>query len=102
MFGQAPGEDSELAAIRPDLDGNQIMEIPGVGDDESKGSTALTASTSDASAFRWRRRSGPPEGRDVGRACRHLLELRMDHGPMSYDDARAALLDWWSTFPGAE
>jgi poly(A) polymerase len=61
-------EEEELAAIRPDLDGNQIMEILGIG-----------------------------EGRDVGRAYKHLLELRMDHGPMSYDDARAALLDWWST-----
>jgi poly(A) polymerase len=61
-------QEEELAAIRPDLDGNQIMEILGIG-----------------------------EGRDVGRAYKHLLELRMDHGPMSYDDARAALLDWWST-----
>jgi poly(A) polymerase len=61
-------QEEELAAIRPDLDGNQIMEILGIA-----------------------------EGRDVGRAYKHLLELRMDHGPMSYDDARAALLDWWST-----
>ena len=61
-------EEEELEAIRPDLNGNQIMEILGIG-----------------------------EGRDVGRAYKHLLELRMDHGPMSYDDARAALLDWWST-----
>jgi poly(A) polymerase len=61
-------QEEELAAIRPDLDGNQIMEILGIG-----------------------------EGRDVGRAYKHLLELRMDHGPMSYDDARAALLDWWSS-----
>ena len=61
-------EEEELAAIRPDLDGTQIMAILGIG-----------------------------EGRDVGRAYKHLLELRMDHGPMSYDDAKAALLDWWST-----
>ena len=33
-------------------------------------------------------------GREVGEAYRHLLELRMDHGPMSFDDARAALLAW--------
>jgi poly(A) polymerase len=32
----------------------------------------------------------------VGKAYRHLLELRLDHGPMSYDEARAALLEWAS------
>jgi poly(A) polymerase len=58
-------EQEELAAIRPDLDGNQIMEILGIG-----------------------------PGREVGAAYRHLLELRLDNGPMSYDDARAALLEW--------
>jgi poly(A) polymerase len=58
-------EEEELAAIRPDLDGNQIMEILGIG-----------------------------PGPEVGKAYRHLLELRLDHGPMSYDDARTALLDW--------
>ena len=58
-------EEEELASIRPDLDGNQIMEILGIG-----------------------------PGREVGEAYRHLLELRMDHGPMSFDDARAALLAW--------
>jgi poly(A) polymerase len=60
-------EEEELAAIRPDLDGNQIMEILGIG-----------------------------PGRDVGRAYQHLLELRMDRGPMSQDEARAALLAWWA------
>jgi poly(A) polymerase len=68
-------EQEELAAIRPDLDGNQIMEILGIG-----------------------------PGPDVGAAYRHLLELRMEHGPMSYDDARAALLAWWEArrdSPGA-
>jgi poly(A) polymerase len=58
-------EEEELAAIRPDLDGNQIMEILGIG-----------------------------PGPGVGAAYRHLLELRLDHGPMSYDEARAALLAW--------
>ncbi len=33
-------------------------------------------------------------GRGVGEAYRFLLELRLDRGPMSEDDARAALLDW--------
>ncbi len=58
-------EEEELAAIRPDLDGNQIMEILGIG-----------------------------PGREVGTAYQHLLELRLDHGPMSYDEAKAALLEW--------
>ncbi|WP_420846379.1 CCA tRNA nucleotidyltransferase [Nocardioides daejeonensis] len=59
-------EEEELAAIRPDLDGAQIMEILGI-----------------------------PPGRDVGRAYKFLLELRMDHGPQSEDAARDALLAWW-------
>ena len=62
---QRLSEEEELASIRPDLDGNQIMEILGIG-----------------------------PGRAVGEAYRHLLELRMDHGPMSQDQARAALLAW--------
>ena len=61
-------EQEELASIRPDLDGNQIMEILGIG-----------------------------PGREVGEAYAFLLELRMDHGPMSYDAARDALQAWWAT-----
>ncbi|MBB3045722.1 poly(A) polymerase [Nocardioides soli] len=61
-------EQEELDAIRPDLDGNQIMEILGIG-----------------------------PGRGVGEAYRFLLELRMDHGPMSEEDAGAALRDWWAS-----
>jgi len=60
-------EEEELASIRPDLDGEQIMEILGI-----------------------------PPGRDVGAAYKFLLELRMDNGPMSEDAARAALLEWWA------
>ena len=37
-----------------------------------------------------------PPGREVGEAYRHLLELRMDHGPMPEAEARAALLAWWA------
>jgi poly(A) polymerase len=59
--------EEELASIRPDLDGRQIMEILGI-----------------------------PEGREVGAAYRFLLELRLDEGPHSYDEAKAALLDWWA------
>ncbi len=62
------GEEEELASIRPDLDGNQIMAVLGIG-----------------------------PGRVVGEAYRHLLELRMDHGPMTQEDAEAALRTWWST-----
>ncbi|MFJ6986076.1 MULTISPECIES: CCA tRNA nucleotidyltransferase [unclassified Streptomyces] len=60
-------EQEELDAIRPDLDGNQIMEILGVG-------------------------PGPA----VGQAYKHLLELRLEHGPMGHDAAVAALKEWWS------
>ena len=60
-------EQEELASIRPDLDGNQIMTALGIG-----------------------------PGREVGAAYRFLLELRMDRGPMSEEDATAALLAWWA------
>ncbi|MGZ4436335.1 MAG: CCA tRNA nucleotidyltransferase [Nocardioides sp.] len=60
-------EEEELASIRPDLDGNQIMAILGIG-----------------------------PGREVGQAYQLLLELRMDHGPMTAEDAEAALRAWWA------
>lgn len=62
--------EEELASIRPDLDGNEIMEILGIG-----------------------------PGRRVGAAYRHLLELRLDHGPMSREEAEAALRDWARSNP---
>ena len=62
----------ELAAVRPDLDGEQIMAALGV-----------------------------PPGRVVGRAYRHLLELRLDRGPLGEDAARAELLAWWAEQPEA-
>ena len=58
-------EEEELASIRPDLDGNQIMEILGIG-----------------------------PGRVVGQAYKHLLELRLENGPMSYEAAKVALVEW--------
>ncbi|MFE7775565.1 CCA tRNA nucleotidyltransferase [Streptomyces sp. NPDC057445] len=61
-------EQEELDSIRPDLDGNQIMEILGVG-------------------------PGPV----VGKAYKALLELRLENGPMEHDAAVAALKDWWAT-----
>jgi poly(A) polymerase len=35
-------------------------------------------------------------GREVGAAYQFLLDLRMDRGPLSEADARAALLEWWA------
>jgi poly(A) polymerase len=61
-------EEEGQAAIRPDLTGFQIMELLGIG-----------------------------PGRDVGAAYQFLLELRLDNGPMSPEDASAALLTWWSS-----
>ncbi len=60
-------EQEELAAMRPDLDGNQIMEVLGLG-----------------------------PGREVGEAYRHLLELRMDHGPLGEERATEELRSWWA------
>jgi poly(A) polymerase len=57
----------ELDAIRPDLNGTQIMEILGI-----------------------------PQGRDVGRAYAFLLERRMEEGPLGEDRAREELLAWWA------
>nr|WP_275407404.1 CCA tRNA nucleotidyltransferase [Cellulomonas phragmiteti] len=60
-------EAEELASIRPDLDGTQIMEVLGLR-----------------------------PGRDVGEAYRYLLEQRMEHGPLGEDRAREVLLAWWA------
>lgn len=60
-------EAEELAAIRPDLDGEQIMRILGIG-----------------------------PGRDVGDAYRYLLEMRLDAGPLATEEAETLLLDWWA------
>lgn len=57
----------ELDAIRPDLDGNEIMRILDI-----------------------------PPGPLVGKAYQYLLQLRMERGPLGYDDAVAALLAWWA------
>ena len=62
----------ELAAIRPDLDGRQIMEHLGVG-----------------------------PGRVVGQALAHLLELRLDEGPLGTDEAYRRLDAWYAAKPDA-
>ena len=64
-------EQEELAALRPDLDGNQIMEILGIG-----------------------------PGPEVGQAYKFLMELRMDQGPLSEEEAKKALLEWWASRAG--
>jgi len=60
-------EQEELDAIRPDLDGTQIMAILGIA-----------------------------PGREVGEAYKFLLEQRMERGPMAEDEARDVLLRWWA------
>jgi poly(A) polymerase len=40
---------------------------------------------------------GIPPGPVVGEAYRYLLELRLDEGPKTEDEARAALLTWWKS-----
>jgi poly(A) polymerase len=58
-------EDEDLRAVRPDLDGNAIMELLGI-----------------------------PPGPVVGRAWKHLKELRLDRGPLDRDEAEAELFRW--------
>ncbi len=60
-------EQEELDALRPDLDGNQIMQILGIS-----------------------------PGREVGEAYKFLMNLRLDEGPLGEDRAREELLRWWS------
>jgi poly(A) polymerase len=61
------GEQEELAAMRPDLSGTQVMELLGVS-------------------------PGPV----VGQALAFLMELRLDEGPLGEDEAAARLRQWWS------
>jgi poly(A) polymerase len=60
-------EQEALDAVRPDLDGNAIMELLGI-----------------------------PPGREVGQAWQFLKELRLERGPLPPDEAREELLRWWS------
>jgi len=63
-------EQEELDSIRPDLDGNQVMELLGI-------------------------KPGPA----VGRAYKFLLERRLDEGPLGYDRAVTELREWWARQP---
>jgi poly(A) polymerase len=58
-------EAEDLARVRPDLDGNEIMRLLDV-----------------------------PPGPLVGQAWRFLKDLRLDNGPLPHEDAVAALLNW--------
>ena len=59
-------KEEELNSIRPDLDGNDIMEILGV-----------------------------PAGPKVGKAYNYLLNVRLDEGPLSRAEAISRLEAWW-------
>jgi poly(A) polymerase len=56
----------DLARVRPDLDGNAIMAILGIG-----------------------------PGPQVGEAWRYLKELRLERGPLDPAEAEAELRSWW-------
>jgi poly(A) polymerase len=58
-------EQEEIDSIRPDLNGDEIMEILGL-----------------------------KQGREVGRARSFLLELRMNEGPLGKERATQELLRW--------
>ena len=60
-------QQEELNAMRPDLSGEEIMEILNL-------------------------KPGP----QVGKAYKHLLELRIENGPMGPEAAKQALLEWHS------
>ena len=64
-------EREELAAMRPELDGRQVMEHLGIG-------------------------PGPL----VGRALAHLLEVRLDEGLVGEAEIRRRLDRWWSDQKG--
>ena len=59
-------EEEELNSIRPDIDGNQIMEILNI-----------------------------PASPLVGKAYNFLLELRLEHGPLGRERAEEELIKWW-------
>ncbi len=60
-------EQEELDALRPDLTGNQVMDLLGIG-------------------------PGPA----VGKALAFLMELRLDEGPLGEKGASDRLLAWWA------
>jgi poly(A) polymerase len=63
-------EQEQLEAVRPELDGNEIADVLGIA-------------------------PGPV----LGRAYRHLLEVRLDQGLIGRDAAVEALRAWWAEQP---
>jgi poly(A) polymerase len=63
----AIAEAEGIAAVRPDLDGEEIMRILDL-----------------------------KPGREVGEAYRFLLDLRLDEGPLGAEEAERRLRSWWS------
>jgi len=61
-------EQEEIDAIRPDLNGTQVMA-----------------------------RLGIPPGPLVGEALAFLLELRLDEGPLGEEEAGRRLDEWWAS-----
>ena len=61
-------EQEELEAMRPDLDGEQIMEILNL-----------------------------KPSKEVGLAYNYLLEIRLDEGSIGYEEAKKRLLEWWAS-----
>ncbi len=57
----------QLGAMRPELDGNRIQEVLGIG-----------------------------PGREVGEAYRFLLDIRLDEGLIGPESAEARLREWWA------
>jgi len=61
-------EQEELDSMRPDLNGEQIMEILGIS-----------------------------PSREVGEAYNYLLEIRLDEGELGEEEAKRRLLQWWQS-----
>ena len=57
----------ELSALRPDLSGDEVMEVLGL-----------------------------PPGPIIGKALGFLLEIRINEGPLSKEEAIGRLMAWWS------
>ena len=60
-------EAEEMAAVRPDLNGEEIMAILEIG-----------------------------PSRVIGEAYEFLLNVRLEEGPLGPEDAKARLLTWWA------
>lgn len=60
-------EREELAALRPELDGTEVMQLLGL-----------------------------TPGPAVGKVMRHLMEIRLDEGLLGADVVRRRLVEWWA------